>query len=355
MPTPGAVWRLTCAGRAAGLREAVGHPDRDDLLQAEDVAEVVGEPRQHRQLGRAGVAEHRGHALLAEHREGRVTDRRHARGLITPRAAQHACESTAVAASTAAMIASDSQIGGCQTSMSSIFTPMKAEDHRQPLGEVDEAVHHPDEHEVQRAQAEHRERVRGEDDERLLRDGEDRRDGVDREDQVGRRDDDEHGEQRRGDPAPVLLVEQLVAVVAGGHRHALAQEPQRGVVLGLDVRVVVAGELVGGVEQQRAEGVEGDVEVRQQRGARDDEDQAQDERQRDAPGQHPRLHRERHREVAEDDREDEDVVERQRALEQVAGQVLRAGVGRPARPTSRSQNPSASAIQTTDQTADSRR
>ena len=71
-----------------------------------------------------------------------------------------------MAARTPTITASESQIGRCQTSMSSILAADEAEDHRQPLGEVDEAVHHPDQHEVERAQAEHRERVGGEDDER---------------------------------------------------------------------------------------------------------------------------------------------------------------------------------------------
>ena len=90
-------------------------------------------------------------------------------------------------------------------STSSIFTPMKREDERQALRQVDELVHQPDEQEVQRAQADQRERVRREDDERLLRDGEDRRDRVDGEDDVGRRDHHEHGQQRRRDALAVDL------------------------------------------------------------------------------------------------------------------------------------------------------
>ena len=57
---------------SAGLRETVGHPDDDELLQAEDVAEVIGEPREHRQLGRAWVAEDRRDPASAEQLEGRV-------------------------------------------------------------------------------------------------------------------------------------------------------------------------------------------------------------------------------------------------------------------------------------------
>ena len=64
-------------GLAGGLGEAVGHPDHDRLLQAEHVAEVRGVVGEHRQLGRAGVAEHRRHPVGAEEVERRVADRRH--------------------------------------------------------------------------------------------------------------------------------------------------------------------------------------------------------------------------------------------------------------------------------------
>ena len=64
-------------GPAGGLGEAVGHADHDRLLQAEHVAEVGGEVGEHRQLGRAGVAEHRRHPLGAEEVEARLADGRH--------------------------------------------------------------------------------------------------------------------------------------------------------------------------------------------------------------------------------------------------------------------------------------
>ena len=64
-------------GLAGGLGEAVGHPDHDRLLQTEHVAEVRRVVGEHRQLGRAGVAEHRRHPVGAEEVERRVADRRH--------------------------------------------------------------------------------------------------------------------------------------------------------------------------------------------------------------------------------------------------------------------------------------
>ena len=62
---------------AARLGVAVGHADDDRLLQPEHVAEVVGEVVQHRQLGRARVAEHRRHPVRAEQLERGFADRGH--------------------------------------------------------------------------------------------------------------------------------------------------------------------------------------------------------------------------------------------------------------------------------------
>ena len=60
------------------------------------------------------------------------------------------------------------------------------EDYREAGLEVDEAVHHPGEHEVQRPQPQDREGVGAPDDERARRDGEGRRDGVDGKDHIRR-------------------------------------------------------------------------------------------------------------------------------------------------------------------------
>jgi hypothetical protein len=65
------------AGPTAGLRKAVGHSDDDRLLQAEDVAEIVGKVRQHRQLGRPRVAEDRRDAVLAQQVERGIPDGGH--------------------------------------------------------------------------------------------------------------------------------------------------------------------------------------------------------------------------------------------------------------------------------------
>ena len=62
---------------AAGLHEPVGHRQDGALVQAQDVAEVVGQPRQERQLVRAGVAEDGGEPAGPEHLVGHVANGRH--------------------------------------------------------------------------------------------------------------------------------------------------------------------------------------------------------------------------------------------------------------------------------------
>jgi hypothetical protein len=68
---------------AARLGVAVRHPDRDGLLQAEHVAEVIGVVGEHRQLGRSGIAEHRRHPVSSQQLVGRLADRAH-RLILSP-------------------------------------------------------------------------------------------------------------------------------------------------------------------------------------------------------------------------------------------------------------------------------
>ncbi|VWC46888.1 hypothetical protein BLA6860_07458 [Burkholderia lata] len=59
---------------AGGLRVAVGHSDHDGFMQAEHVAEIVREVAEHRQLGRAGIAEHAVDAELAKQVDHRIAN-----------------------------------------------------------------------------------------------------------------------------------------------------------------------------------------------------------------------------------------------------------------------------------------
>ena len=74
LPRPAVVWRTARAGRAGAERPAGGHADDRALVQAEHEAELVGEIREERDLGRPRIREQRGEAVLAEDVEGRVAD-----------------------------------------------------------------------------------------------------------------------------------------------------------------------------------------------------------------------------------------------------------------------------------------
>ena len=106
------------------------------------------------------------------------------------------------------------------------------EDEGQAEFEVDEAVHEVGEQEVHGAQAEDREGVRREHDERLLRDREDRGDRVDREHDVGDLDDHEHEQQRRREQLAGTAYEELLAVVLVGHRHEALEGAHRAAARG---------------------------------------------------------------------------------------------------------------------------
>ena len=92
--------QVDVGGTAGRLREAVGHPHDRQLLQPEDVGEVVGEVGQHRQLGRARVAEDRRHPVRTEQLERRFADCRHlvVRLLVAVATGPYSSDSTSAAA-----------------------------------------------------------------------------------------------------------------------------------------------------------------------------------------------------------------------------------------------------------------
>ena len=93
----------------------------------------------------------------------------------------------------------------------------------------------------------------------------------------------------------------------------------------MDLRFFVASYTDRGDDEEPAEHVEDPVEGLQQRDTGEDEHGAEHERTEDPIEQHLELVAGRDREVAEDHRPDEDVVNRQALLDEVAGQVLACG------------------------------
>ena len=198
------------------------------------------------------------------------------------------------------------------------------EDRCESRAKVAEPADHRLQQEVERQHPEHRECVRGEHEEGVLGDREDGRDRVGGERDVGRGDRDDHGQHRRRQEASLAPEEEPLAVVATCHRDDASQRAEDEVPVG--TRLDVAGrESQARRDQERAEDVGGPREPVEDDGTTGDESGAQDECADDAPQQSPVAVLRRHREVREDDRKHEDVVDREAAFDHVAGQVLGGG------------------------------
>ena len=200
----------------------------------------------------------------------------------------------------------------------------EAEDDRQAVLEVDEAVEQAVDEEEELAQTHQRERRRGEHDVDVVGDAVDGGDGVERKQDVGAADGDHHEQHRGEDAAAVLDREQLVAVVVvGGAKEALG-EPDDEVVC-LVVALLLGGEEAAcGDDQDQAEHVEGPREVVDDRHAEEDERGAGEQREDDAEQQHLLLVRAGHGEARHDHDEHEEVVDGEGLLEDVALEVVDA-------------------------------
>ena len=141
-----------------------------------------------------------------------------------------------------------------------------------------------------------------------------------------RADGDQRDGQRGDEPLPVEPHGHPVGVVLGGGRQDPAGEPEDGVLLVVLVAVVPAATCLDprGVDEDRAEEVEDPAEILDRGGADQDEDRPEDQREGDAEEQHLLLQLPGHAEARHDQHEDEEVVDRQALLGDVAGEVLAA-------------------------------
>ncbi|CAL2061615.1 hypothetical protein GPN2_12291 [Streptomyces murinus] len=202
----------------------------------------------------------------------------------------------------------------------------EAEDHRQAVREVDQLLQQAAEEEVQLAQAHQGEGVGGEDDVRVLGQAEDRGDRVQGEQDVGGADGEHHDQHRGHDPLAVLPDPQLGAVVPVGHAEPALRGLQQPVLLELLLTLVVGAglldELPGGPYQEGAEEVEDPGEAGDDRGSGGDEHRSQHQGYEDADEQDAPLVERGNRELRHDQDEDEEVVDAQRLLGDVAREEL---------------------------------
>ena len=102
-------------------------------------------------------------------------------------------------------------------------------------------------------------------------------------------DDDQHGQQRRGQQLAAVPHEQVLAVVLGGRRYDAPHQAEDRVLLGVDLLLALAHEAERRDQQERPEHEEQPLELLEQRHAGEDEDEPQHERAEDAPEQRPEL------------------------------------------------------------------
>jgi hypothetical protein len=218
--------------------------------------------------------------------------------------------------------------------------------------QVPELVDHPCEGEVEAPQAQDREDVAGEDEERVGGDGEDGGNRVHREDDVGELHHDEGQEQWSGEDGAgpgalhdaILLRgraglrglsrgrstrpdEEVLAMESFGDRQEAPRHPHHAVLVRIDLVCVEEEHLDSREDQEAAEDVDDPSEPRDELRTDGDHGSTHHQSSSDAPEQDSVLVDRGHSEEAEDHGDDEDVVHGQGLLDQVPREVSDRGRG----------------------------
>jgi hypothetical protein len=200
--------------------------------------------------------------------------------------------------------------------------PDEGEDGGQARGQVHEPVQQAADEEIQVPQAEQREQVGREDQERVAGQAEDRRDGVDGEQHVGHPDRDDQDEQRRGVAASPHPGGQPGPVALGRDRNDAARDPQPPAAP-RPGRIRAPERHPGrGVDEEPPEQVFHPGELLQGGTANGDQHGTQQQGEQDPEQQHPAVVAAIHPGAADQQDEHEEVVERQAVLGQPAGEEL---------------------------------
>ncbi len=201
--------------------------------------------------------------------------------------------------------------------------PDEAQQHRQPRTEVHQSGQQRADQEVELAQPHQREDVGREYQVRLLGQPVDRRDRVEGEQQVGRPERDDDDRHRGDQPLAALQDGEPHAVVVLARRQVLAGPAHQGVLaVVLSAARALAGQLHRGVDQEPTEEVEHPAELVDRRRADRDERAPHHQGEHDADEQGGLLVLLGDRQLAHDDDEDEQIVDRERVLRQPAGVEL---------------------------------
>ena len=200
--------------------------------------------------------------------------------------------------------------------------PDEGEDGGQARRQIYQPVQQAADEEIQVPQAEQREQVGREDQERVVGQAEDRRNGVNGEQHIGHPDGDDQNEQRRsvaasphagGEPGPIAL---------GRDRHDAARDPQPAAAA-RPGRIRAAEQHPGrGVDEEPAEEIFHPRELLQGGAADGDEQAAQQQGEQDPEQEHPAVVLACHPGAADQQDEHQQVVEGQAVFGQPAGEEL---------------------------------
>jgi hypothetical protein len=200
--------------------------------------------------------------------------------------------------------------------------PDERQDGGQARRQIDEPPEQPADQEVQVAQAQQGEQVRGEDQEGVPGQPEDRRDGIEREEHVGHPDRDDQDQQRGCVPAPVHPRGQAATVTPRRDRQETARGPDGGTVPCVPRPAAAERHPDGDIEQERAEQVLHPAEPLQGRAAEPDEHTAQQEREQNPQQQNAAVVLPWNPGTGDQQDEDHKVVQRQAVLGQPSGEEL---------------------------------
>jgi hypothetical protein len=158
------------------------------------------------------------------------------------------------------------------------------------LFEVDEFTDHVSDDEVERTESENREHIRGDDDERISRDGDDCRDRIDREYEIRNLDEYECDEKRRDIEESIFFRYEFISGMIT-HESKVFFHPDNN-WMSSDISSIFflsPDHLIGGPEQDGTENIYDEFELIQKFDACEDENNSHDDRCEDPPFEYLRT------------------------------------------------------------------
>ena len=202
----------------------------------------------------------------------------------------------------------------------------KDEDQCEADAEITEIAEQIREQKIECAQTENSENVGTEDDEGILRNSEDSGNGVDGEGDVGDFDDEKDEEKRCGEELAILTLEEMRAAILLGDAKMSTGETEKGIALEVRSLVALPKHMDSAVDQEQTEDGENPVEARDQESAGGDHEAASNEGAEYAPGKDAMLDAVFDLKGAENDEEDEEIVDAKRFFDDVAGEIFHAAL-----------------------------